>query len=139
MLLWICQGNLHKIKKEHSISHVECCQMNWYHLNHCWVRWFFYFKITNSNTISKRIMIIKEKIKKSFFDILSPPLYEEKRHHPTIKCSKNTLSNICSLCNSFILNYCQFRKYTSILSKNNILFHIEIIKLYNNLNVREAK
>ncbi len=22
-------------KKEHSISHVECCQMNWYHLNHC--------------------------------------------------------------------------------------------------------
>ena len=29
------------------------------------------------------IMIIKEEIKKSFFDILPPPSYFRKRHHPT--------------------------------------------------------
>ena len=35
-----------------------------------------------SNNISKMIMIIKEKIKKSFFDILSPPISAERRQSP---------------------------------------------------------
>ena len=65
--------NLHKILKEHLILACWVLPINVHHLNHCWVRWFFYFRITNSNTISKRIMTIKVKIKKSFFDILSPP------------------------------------------------------------------
>ena len=38
----------------------------------------FYFTITNSNTISNKMMIISEDIKKSFFDILSPPSIQEK-------------------------------------------------------------
>jgi len=40
-----------------------------------WV--LFYFTITNRYTINKSMMMIKEKIKKSFLFIQSPPIFED--------------------------------------------------------------
>ena len=77
MLLWICQGNLHKIKRNIQYRLLSVAIYLCLHLIQCWVRWFsYYIKTINSNNTNRKIRMINEKIKKSFLLILPPPLFE---------------------------------------------------------------
>ena len=54
---------------------------------------FFYIKTTNSSDNRRKIISIKEKIKKSFLNILSPPFFYKKfGSTQLIKCSQSQSS-----------------------------------------------
>ena len=78
-VLFLCyneyvEEKLHTIKKEHLILQCWVLPIFWVHLIHCWVRWFsFHIKTINSNNTNRKIIMINEKINKSFLNILPPP------------------------------------------------------------------
>ena len=89
---WICQGNLNIMKRKYLTPHVEYLpKCFWVALNLLKVNWVLFFCIdyyitsVKSKAINKRIISIKEKIKKSFLDTLSASFQSEVGKHPTVK------------------------------------------------------
>ena len=118
MVIWMCQGNLHIIKKEHLIMPCWVLPIVWFHLNHCWVRWFsFHIKTINSSNINRKISMINEKIKKSFLNILSPPFLMEIWQSPNLLNAPN--NNVAC-----IINYVNWISKLFVYKKRRVIFFL---------------
>ena len=94
MVLWICQGNLNKIK----MGILNKAMLSTHHKfgSHLilldWVLFFYidyYFTKVKSKAISKKIIKIRDKIKKSFLFILSASFLLKGGKHSTVRVFPN--------------------------------------------------